>query len=204
VLLAQDGARQVVGVDRDPAAIGRARTRAHDRGLTWICGDALAPGLLPGPFSAVVSFETIEHLAAPDTLLARFREALDPDGLLVISTPNGLLTAPLPGWPPANPYHVWEESPAAFEARLQRAGFRILGCYGQTPLSAPARAALRLARARGQVLRRARLEALERVCRALEPKLADLLVGRAPGDATPSADRDLTQCLNQVYVCRRA
>src|SRR4030095_1042806 len=37
---------------------------------------------------AVVSFETIEHLAEQREMLAEFRRVLTPDGILVISSPN--------------------------------------------------------------------------------------------------------------------
>lgn len=206
LLLAGDHTRQVVGMDIDPAALALALKRGQPPNLLWLCGDALRPATLPGSFSSVVSFETIEHVAEPDDLLVRFREALRPRGLLVISTPNGDITSPIRGWPPANPFHAWEEGPVAFERRLRRAGFSPLGRYGQLPLSDTVRAAVRLARARGQLLRCARLYALERFNLTLERKLAPLL-GFEPAisdsDVRPAEEQELAHYVYQVYVCER-
>jgi 2-polyprenyl-3-methyl-5-hydroxy-6-metoxy-1,4-benzoquinol methylase len=41
-----------------------------------------------GMFDLVVCFETIEHVADPERLLAELRRVMAGDGLLFVSTPN--------------------------------------------------------------------------------------------------------------------
>lgn len=43
---------------------------------------------LSGPYEVVVSSEVIEHLPAPRTFLRRVADLLEPEGLLILTTPN--------------------------------------------------------------------------------------------------------------------
>ena len=82
-LVGPDGS--VVGVDRSPDALARARLRAGQRGLTqvqFIQGDINdpAPG---GPFDAIVERLALWLVPDPAELLRRQAEVLRPGGLVV-------------------------------------------------------------------------------------------------------------------------
>lgn len=120
-------ARRVDGVDIDPAAVEHARRRYRTEGLAFHCASALD---LPFPdhrFDAVVSFETLEHLAEHDELLAEFRRVLRPGGFLLVSTPDRKTYTDDTGY--VNEFHVRELYRDQFEALLGRhfPNFRLFG-----------------------------------------------------------------------------
>ncbi|HTS21522.1 MAG TPA: methyltransferase domain-containing protein [Casimicrobiaceae bacterium] len=84
-------AASVTGVDIDVASIDRARA-AYGEGerVRFVASSCTGLPLPGGSIDVVVSFETIEHVAAADQLamLLEFARVLTPDGLLVISSPN--------------------------------------------------------------------------------------------------------------------
>src|SRR5262245_62404881 len=78
----------VLGVDASAAGIAIAR-RAHPDVRFEECSiydDSLASVVGPG-FDCVVSLEVIEHLHMPRRLMAVSRTVLNPDGILIVSTP---------------------------------------------------------------------------------------------------------------------
>lgn len=82
-----DVAEACVGLDVDDA--GAAELRAA--GFDVVVGDIARAGALLGdrpPFDVVVAGEVIEHLGCVDGLFQGAAEVLQPDGLLVITTPN--------------------------------------------------------------------------------------------------------------------
>ena len=203
-ILGEAAGREVVGVDVSETAVAAA-TATHQRPrVRFQLGNALEPGGLPSPFSAVVSFETIEHVNEPDRMLRNFGAVLQPGGLLVISTPNGGITSPLRGVRPANQFHCWEEDVTAFSARLQQAGFRIRESYGQAFLGGPMLPLYRLARARGQLLAHGPLAGLEAGILRLEGALVRAFQSRVVAeadDALPTRAYPLVNCVYQVHVC---
>jgi ubiquinone/menaquinone biosynthesis C-methylase UbiE len=86
-LLAGAGAR-VTGIDISADAIAHARERYARADLAFKQGSVTKLPLENGSVDAVVSFETIEHLAEQRDMLAEFRRVLTPTGILVISSPN--------------------------------------------------------------------------------------------------------------------
>lgn len=86
-LLAHDAA-EVVGVDVGAEAIAHAKARYAHPNLTFVRASVTALPLASSSIDLVVSFETIEHLAAQREMLAEFRRVLAPDGVLVLSSPN--------------------------------------------------------------------------------------------------------------------
>jgi 2-polyprenyl-3-methyl-5-hydroxy-6-metoxy-1,4-benzoquinol methylase len=84
-LLRDAGAKRVVGIDVSPDAVAHART-AH--GIEAEQADIVDLPFEDGSFDVVVSFETIEHVAEPERALDELKRVLDPEGVLVISTPN--------------------------------------------------------------------------------------------------------------------
>jgi GT2 family glycosyltransferase/SAM-dependent methyltransferase len=82
-------ARSVIGVDISSEAVGCAAAKYADRrNLEFRAGSATALPLEDGCVERIVSFETIEHLAEQDVMLAELRRVLAPDGLLFLSSPN--------------------------------------------------------------------------------------------------------------------
>lgn len=127
-LLAQT-AQSVLGLDVDPAAVAHARARYGSvANLQFGQADATRLELAAGAFDLVVSFETLEHVEAQDSLLDGLGAALADDGLLVISSPDKATYSDAAGF--RNEYHVRELYRDEFEALL-RARFAHVRLYAQ-------------------------------------------------------------------------
>jgi SAM-dependent methyltransferase len=100
-------AASVTGVDIDGTAVAHARARYADKAnLRFEQGDAAALPHADGAFDLVVSFETLEHLAAQEELVRGFARVLADDGLLLVSSPDRHAYSDVAGF--ANPFHVRE------------------------------------------------------------------------------------------------
>jgi SAM-dependent methyltransferase len=102
-------AASAIGVDVDLATIAHARaTYGEGKRLRFFASSCTGLPLPSASFDVVVSFETIEHLAAEEQadMLSEFARVLAPDGLLVISSPNKRLYSEARNY--VNPYHVQE------------------------------------------------------------------------------------------------
>jgi SAM-dependent methyltransferase len=124
---------RIVGVDRDPHALQLARSRFQRSQVEYLeddCRTLAHAGNGRGPYNAVVSFETIEHLPDPASFLARAASLISAGGVFIASTPNR--TAGGDKWS----YHEREYSAPEFEALLAAAGFRSIQLFGQrlTPI----------------------------------------------------------------------
>lgn len=108
-ILRDAGARLVLGVDVSAAGLAEARTQRRD-GFVLAQADGLLLPLADGSIDVVTSFETVEHVGATMQMLAELRRVLRPGGVLLLSTPNALVTRPVDGVP-ANPFHVREFTP---------------------------------------------------------------------------------------------
>jgi len=124
-------ADSVVGLDGDHQAIqyaqdhyGRSRSR-----LTFETRDlATLSTFSAGSFDLVVSFETLEHLADPDTFLAECRRVLTPAGRIICSVPNQWVDET--GRDP-NPHHLHVFDRATLEASCRK-HFLVERVFGQT------------------------------------------------------------------------
>ena len=120
---------RVVAVDRDPRALELARSQFQRSQVEYLeddCRTLAHAGNGRGPYNAVVSFETIEHLPDPASFLTRAASLMSADGVLIASTPNR--TAGGGGkWS----YHEREYSAPEFEALLVATGFRSMQLFGQ-------------------------------------------------------------------------
>jgi SAM-dependent methyltransferase len=125
------GARTVVGVDISEEAIEEARRLYSRPGIEFLVGDALEPPVR-GPFGALVSFETIEHVAEPEVVLDVLVGLLAPGGVLVCSSPNRKVMNPGASRAarPRNPHHKVELTRREFRAAL-RERFEEVQLYGQ-------------------------------------------------------------------------
>jgi SAM-dependent methyltransferase len=111
-------AREVVGVEIDAAAVAHASAKYARPNLRYVQGSATAIPLETGVVDLAVSFETIEHLAEHEQMLAELRRVLRPGGLLVISSPERREYTEAAHY--RNPHHVKELDADEFAALLKR------------------------------------------------------------------------------------
>lgn len=95
-----------VGVDLARSAVKHAAGRYGGERSSFVAGDCTRLPLSDDSVDAVVSFETIEHLADQREMLAEFRRVLRPDGFMVLSSPNRKTYSDDTGYD--NEYHVKE------------------------------------------------------------------------------------------------
>lgn len=122
-------ASSVVGVDISDDAITHAKARyATLSNVRFERGDCTALAVPDASFDVVVSFETLEHLTAQETLIAGFARALTDDGILIISSPDKKTYSDDRGF--ANEFHVRELYRAEL-INLLRPQFPFVRLYGQ-------------------------------------------------------------------------
>jgi ubiquinone/menaquinone biosynthesis C-methylase UbiE len=124
--LVRAGARNVTGVDISAEACAHAHRKY---GIDARQGSAENIPLEPNSVDVVVSFETIEHVSAPQEFIQECARVLRPGGTVVISTPNQAIYNVNT---PNNPYHVSEMSEAEF-VELFRGNFQNIEIYTQRP-----------------------------------------------------------------------
>jgi SAM-dependent methyltransferase len=117
ILTAIGKARRCVGVDVAEEAIDQARAE-HGPGerVEYVQGDAASLPFEGDSFDVVTCFETIEHVKDAAAVVSEAARVLRPGGLLLISSPNR------DQYPPGNPFHVREFTPAEL-TELLSAGF---------------------------------------------------------------------------------
>jgi len=82
-------AAEVTGLDISGEAIRHARERYGGvDNLDFETGDCTRLPFADGEFQCIVSFETLEHLEDQAGMLAEFRRVLNPDGFLLLSSPD--------------------------------------------------------------------------------------------------------------------
>ncbi|MHC5025728.1 MAG: class I SAM-dependent methyltransferase [Planctomycetota bacterium] len=82
-----------------------------------------------GPVDVIVAFEVIEHLFAPRDLVDRAADLLAPNGLLVVSCPNGLgfdIQTLGAASLAVDPEHVNLMNPASLSSLLESRGFEVV------------------------------------------------------------------------------
>ncbi|VVE85893.1 glycosyltransferase [Pandoraea sputorum] len=127
-MLAQTAAA-VTGVDISAEAVRHAVNTYHLRNnLRYREGSATALPFADASFDVVVSFETIEHLAEQEEMLAEIRRVLRPQGIVVISSPNQPVYTEESG--EHNEFHVKELDFVEFDTLL-KARFPAVKYFGQ-------------------------------------------------------------------------
>ncbi len=97
-------------------------------GLELLRGDL---SIVTSKYDVITSFNVLEHVQKPTTLLAEMSERLAPGGLLVLTTPNpSCIHRRLKGLPKWNmvcpPHHINLFTRSALREMLTRTGFEIL------------------------------------------------------------------------------
>lgn len=92
-LLKEAGAKNVDGVDSSDEAINFAKSHYQDGGVNFFVADAedYSPDK---EYDVIVSLVTIEQIPDFRTALKNFYNLLKPKGILIISSPNRIVTSP--------------------------------------------------------------------------------------------------------------
>ncbi len=129
-LLARTAAH-VTGGDIAQATVDHARRRYAAFGnLEFRQADCAALPFADGSFDAVVSFETVEHIAAQEAFVGEVRRVLRAGGLFILSCPNKAEYADKRG--AANEFHIRELYRNELAALVARR-FPHTAWYGQRP-----------------------------------------------------------------------
>lgn len=130
--LAEHGASSVLGVDISDRALSHARRTYQRPNLQFLEASVTQLPLDDASVDVVTSFETIEHVDDAGAALAELTRVLVPRGILVISTPNRIVTSPGKGRfdKPDNEFHNVEFTQSEFDALLGER-YLVLGRYGQ-------------------------------------------------------------------------
>lgn len=116
-LLAQK-ATNVTGVDIDEELINKAKEKYTKQNNQFLTGAVENIPAAENQFDVVVSFETLEHTAEQEKMLSEIKRVLQPDGLLIISTPDKKNYTDKTGY--KNPFHVKELYQEEFSSMLQK------------------------------------------------------------------------------------
>jgi len=119
-------AEWVVGVDLSVPAVVEAGSHYRRSNLSFAAMDCSTMGFRDARFDAVLSFETIEHVANDHQYVDEIARVLRPRGTLVLSTPR----APFPGAVPESPNHVREYTWDQLE-ELLAPHFQSIARYGR-------------------------------------------------------------------------
>ena len=111
-------AEMVKGVDIDESVITKAKNKYQGKNIGFTAGSVEKIPFDTASFDVVVSFETLEHTTAHDTMLGEIKRVLKPGGILLISTPDKRNYGDKPGY--VNPFHKKELYEAEFKTLLKK------------------------------------------------------------------------------------
>lgn len=125
-ILAEHG-HAVTAVDIAPEAISFGKTYYGHGDIEWITGDIAKAPWGWEMFKTIISFETIEHLPDPATVLKHFHGSLEADGKLICSVPNEEKYPFKPQNFEGDQFpHLRHYTPKEFEELLNSAGFYVI------------------------------------------------------------------------------
>jgi SAM-dependent methyltransferase len=124
-----EAAKKVIGLEKSRHAIAWAKKSYQKANIEFRQADLNKPLDLPDNyFDAIVSFETLEHIANQENMLIEFKRVLKPKGLLIISTPDREIITDKAGT--INKFHIKELSKKEFLSLLSKY-FQLDSLYGQ-------------------------------------------------------------------------
>ena len=115
-MLGRAGAASVLAVDVDPEAARFVRANYTEPSVAIASATSLP--FRNASLDIVVSFEVIEHITDPEGLVGEAHRVLQPNGILLVSTPNKSVYNEFRTSP--NPYHVAEMELIEFRDLLLR------------------------------------------------------------------------------------
>lgn len=134
----------LVAGDLDARALQEAKSAAGE-GVSLCRVDITGLPFPAGTFDRITSFETIEHVPDDRAMVAELRRILARKGVVLVSTPNRLVTG-VDDEPPGNPFHLREYTPEELVTLLSTAfsDITLLGqvttaAYGSSPFWSGAR-----------------------------------------------------------------
>ena len=130
-MLADGGARRVVGVDLDAAVVAHVDTTyaAAHPAIEAHAAELMALPLADDEVDLTVSFQVIEHLHDIPGYLASLRRVTRPAGEVLIATPNRLTFTPGSDVP-VNPFHTVEFTADELTDELEAAGLEVVEVLG--------------------------------------------------------------------------
>jgi len=126
--LLAERAASVVGIDIDGETVGHAKAKYGQENLEFQQASCTSLPLPNASIDLAVSFETLEHHADHEAMLAELCRVLTPDGILLISTPDRFYYSDARNY--ANPFHVRELYAKDFQSLILR-HFPNVALYGQ-------------------------------------------------------------------------
>jgi SAM-dependent methyltransferase len=104
-----------IGLDREPEVVAYAagKYQSAER-AAWVAASADRLPFGDGSVDLVACFQVLEHLPDARAFLCEVRRCLAPGGILLLTTPNLLVTGARP-----NPHHVHDYSPEDLRALLK-------------------------------------------------------------------------------------
>lgn len=130
-LLLKNGAKFVYGIDISDEAIAYCKKNYKNKNLQFNVGNVEKIPMNNESVDVIVSFETLEHVNedAQNKFMIEINRILKKDGILLISTPNALVS------PIGNKYHLKELSCSEFENYL-KSNFKFVKIYFQSDIQA--------------------------------------------------------------------
>lgn len=112
-------AKEVAGIDYDKAVIDYAKNKYRINNLIFYTVGIKELHSIKNKFDIVCSFQVIEHFQDTEMFLENIKLLLNPDGILICSTPNKLDASPKSDTP-FNRFHVKEYLISEFKELLGR------------------------------------------------------------------------------------
>lgn len=111
-ILKHAGAGSVVAFDIDETTVQKAREKFGASGINYCVANSETFDESLNGFDLIVSFENIEHIPNPREFVRAAHMALNPEGVLLCSTPARECTPEFVNDKPKNPFHLneWYES----------------------------------------------------------------------------------------------
>lgn len=132
-LLGNAGATLVDGVDISDDVLAYAKSHYATKSIHFSMGD-ICTFKSREPYEVITCFETIEHVRDYELALTNLRSLLKTGGLLLISSPNRIVTSPQAASvddKPKNRHHIREFSISELRYAVEKQGFTIEGVFGQ-------------------------------------------------------------------------